>query len=235
MSPVAERRRGPREASPAEIRGVVSTLYKRYGKTMLTRQNPFRVLIGTVLSHRTKDEVTHEASRRLFAIFPDAQALSRADPKEVAALIWPVGFYNQKAKALVRISGELLGRFEGTVPDTIEALTTLPSVGRKTANVVMVNGFGRPAVAVDTHVHRISNRMGWVHTKHPDETEMALRKLAPRDAWLTLNDALVNHGRTICKPIGPRCSSCPVLASCRRVGVRPGRGFEPPAPLGGNR
>lgn len=228
MSPLAKRRGAPPPASPAEIRKVVKTLYSRYGKTMLTRRSPFRVLISTVLSHRTKDEVTHGASGRLFARFPDAQSLSQADPVEVALLIRPVGFYNQKAKAVVRISHELLLRFAGKVPEDIEALTTLPSVGRKTANVVIVNGFGKPAVAVDTHVHRISNRMGWVATRHPDETEAALRKLAPRDSWLHLNDALVNHGRTLCKPIGPRCSVCPVLDSCRRVAVRPARGFEPP-------
>ncbi len=230
-----ERRGAPPPASPAEVRKVVALLYRRYGKTMLTRRSPFRVLIGTVLSHRTKDEVTHEASSRLFARFPHAEALSRADPAEVALLIRPVGFYNQKAKAVVGISRELLLRFGGKVPKEIEALTTLPSVGRKTANLVIVNGFGEPAVAVDTHVHRISNRMGWVATKHPDETEAALRLLAPRDSWLHLNDALVNHGRTVCKPIGPRCSVCPVLASCRRVSVRPARGFEPPERRAGRR
>jgi endonuclease III len=235
MSPLPQRRRALGVPSPAEVRAVVSTLYRRYGKTMLTRRSPFRVLISTVLSHRTKDEVTHGASKRLFARFPDAPALARADPKEVAALIRPVGFYNQKSRAVVRISEELLLRFQGKVPADLEGLTTLPSVGRKTANVVLVNGFGTPAVAVDTHVHRISNRMGWVATKHPDETEIALRKLAPRDSWLHLNDALVNHGRQICKPIGPRCSVCPVLPLCRRVGVRPARGFEPPPRAGGGR
>jgi len=226
---VSARRRARARPSPDEIRTVVRTLYKRYGKTMLTRKSPFRVLIATVLSHRTKDEVTDIASRRLFARFPDAAALSRADPAEVAVLIKPVGFYNQKSTAVVRIANDLLERFGGEVPGDIDALCTLPSVGRKTANVVIVNGFGRPAVAVDTHVHRISNRMGWVRTKHPEETEAALRKVAPRDAWLHLNDALVNHGRTVCKPIGPRCSVCPVLASCARVGVRPGRGYDPAA------
>lgn len=230
MSRLPQRRVAPSPASPAEVRLVVATLYRRYGKTMLPRRSPFRVLISTVLSHRTKDEVTHEASRRLFARFPDAARLARADPAQVASLIRPVGFYNQKAAAVVRISNELLLRFGGTVPRDIEALTTLPSVGRKTANVVLVNGFRLPAVAVDTHVHRISNRLGWVATKRPEETEAALRALAPRDSWLHLNDALVNHGRTVCRPIGPRCSICPVLSTCRRVGVRPARGFEPAAP-----
>ena len=224
-------RRAP-PATPAEIRRVVRVLYGRYGKTMLTRHSPFRVLIATVLSHRTKDEVTDVASERLFARFGDVRALAAADPAEVAALIKPVGFYNQKSKAVVAISKDLLERFGGEVPEDIEAMCTLPSVGRKTANVVIVNGFGKPAVAVDTHVHRISNRLGWVKTKTPDETEVALRRLAPRDAWLHLNDALVNHGRTICKPIGPRCSVCPVISACRRVGVRPARGSEPGAAEG---
>ena len=153
-------------------------------------------------------------------------ALARADPAEVALLIKPVGFYNQKSKAVVRIASELIDRFAGEVPSDIELMCTLPSVGRKTANVVLVNGFGIPAVAVDTHVHRISNRLGWVRTRKPEETEAALRRLAPEDAWLHLNDALVNHGRALCKPIGPRCAVCPVLRHCRQVGVRPARGFE---------
>jgi endonuclease-3 len=224
---MAPPRARPRRVDPADIETVVETLYARYGKTMLTRHSPYRVLIGTVLSHRTKDEVTHAASSRLFKAFPTPEALAAADPSAVAALIKPVGFYNQKSKAVVRIARELLDRFGGEVPDDIEEMCTLPSVGRKTANVVMVNGFGRPAVAVDTHVHRISNRMGWVRTKTPDETEVRLRRIAPPGSWLHLNDALVNHGRTVCKPIGPRCSVCPVIAYCRRVGVRPGRGYEP--------
>jgi endonuclease-3 len=234
---VPRARSSTRKVAPEEIRTVVRKLYKRYGKTMLTRHSPYRVLIATVLSHRTKDEVTDAASRRLFTRFPDAFALARADPAEVAALIKPVGFYNRKSKAVVRIAAELIERFDGEVPHDLELMCTLPSVGRKTANVVLVNGFGTPAVAVDTHVHRISNRLGWVKTKTPDETETALRRVAPRDTWLHLNDALVNHGRTVCKPIGPRCSVCPVLAHCRQVGVRPGRGFEPavksPAGRGG--
>jgi endonuclease-3 len=228
----------PRSTPPPDpdaIRRVVRTLYRRYGKTMLTRHSPYRVLIATVLSHRTKDEVTDVASKRLFARFATPEALASADPAEVALLIKPVGFYNQKSKAVVAIARDLLLRFGGKVPRDIDLMCTLPSVGRKTANVVLVNGFGTPAVAVDTHVHRISNRMGWVRTKRPDETEAALRRVAPKDAWLHLNDALVNHGRTICKPIGPRCSVCPVIEDCARVRVRPARGFEPPADKGARR
>jgi len=222
---------------PNEVRHVIENLYRRYGQTMLTRHSPYRVLIATVLSHRTKDEVTDVASKRLFDRFPAPEDLAKADPKEVAALIKPVGFYNRKAKTIVQIAQELIDRFGGKVPQDLEAMCTLPSVGRKTANVVLVNGFGTPAVAVDTHVHRISNRLGWVRTKTPEQTEMALRKIAPQDTWLHLNDALVNHGRAICKPIGPRCSVCPVVGVCRRVGVRPGRGFElaGPAPRRGGR
>jgi len=217
-------RAGPRAR---DIRWVVRTLYGAYGETMLTRRSPFHVLIATVLSHRTKDEVTHVASKRLFRAFPTPAALASADPAEVARLIKPVGFYNRKAKAVVAVARGLEARFGGEVPADVDAMVTLPSVGRKTANVVMVNGFRIPAVAVDTHVHRISNRMGWVRTRTPEETEAALRRVAPRDTWLQINDALVNHGREVCKPIGPRCSACPVLSRCARVGVRPGRGFEP--------
>jgi endonuclease-3 len=221
-------RRPGGKPTPEDIRHVVESLYKRYGNTMLTRHSPFQVLIATVLSHRTKDEVTDVASQRLFKRFPTPRALAAADPLEVAALIKPVGFYNRKAPVVVQIAQELLGRFGGEVPRDLELMCTLPSVGRKTANVVLVNGFGEPAVAVDTHVHRISNRLGWVRTKTPEQTERALRRVAPRDTWLHLNDALVNHGRTICKPIGPRCSVCPVLAYCARVRVHAGRGYEPP-------
>lgn len=220
---------------PGDVRHVVESLYRRYGDTMLTRHSPFQVLIATVLSHRTKDEVTDVASKRLFKRFPTAAALAMADPAEVSALIKPVGFYNRKAPAVVKIAQELLERFGGAVPRDLDLMCTLPSVGRKTANVVLVNGFGEPAVAVDTHVHRISNRLGWVRTKTPEQTERALRRVAPRDTWLHLNDALVNHGRTICKPIGPRCSVCPVLPYCARVRVRPGRGFEPPKSAKGAR
>lgn len=210
----------------ADIRWVVRKLYGAYGETMLTRRSPYYVLIATILSHRTKDEVTHVASQRLFRRYKTPAALARADPATVARLIKPVGFYNQKARAIIAVAGELQDRFGGKVPDDIEAMCTLPSVGRKTANVVMVNGFGLPAVAVDTHVHRISNRMGWVKTKTPEETEQRLRRVAPRDTWLRINDALVNHGRAVCKPIGPRCSVCPVSSRCARVGVRPARGYE---------
>ena len=201
-------------------------MYGAYGKTMLTRRSPYHVLVATVLSHRTKDEVTHVASRRLFAAYPTPDDLAKAKPTEVAQVIRPVGFYNQKAKAIIALAKELNERFGGKVPRDLESMVTLPSVGRKTANVVLVNGFGDPAVAVDTHVHRISNRLGWVKTKTPEQTEAALRELAPRDTWLQINDALVNHGRITCKPIGPRCSACLVSAKCRRVGVRPAVGYQ---------
>lgn len=227
--PAAGGRKARRKRPPAtarDVRWVVRTLYDAYGDTMLTRRSPYHVLIATVLSHRTKDEVTHVASKRLFGKYRTPGALARADAADVARLIKPVGFYNQKAKAIIAVARELQERFDGVVPADIEAMCTLPSVGRKTANVVMVNGFGLPAVAVDTHVHRISNRLGWVRTKTPDETERALRRIAPRDTWLRINDALVNHGREVCKPIGPRCSVCPVSSRCARIGVRPARGYE---------
>ncbi len=228
-------RGSPKRPAAADIRWVVSTLFEAHGKTMLTRRSPFHVLIGTVLSHRTKDEVTAVASKRLFAAYKTPAALAAADASVVAQLIKPVGFYNRKAEAVIAVARDLGERFGGEVPRNIDAMCTLPSVGRKTANVVMVNGFGVPAVAVDTHVHRISNRLGWVRSKTPEETENALRRIAPRDTWLRINDALVNHGRKVCKPIGPRCSACPVIERCARVRVRPARGFEPPGDPGGKR
>ncbi len=180
-----------------------------------TDGDPFRVLIGTVLSHRTKDEVTAAASTRLFARFPDVKALSKANTRTVVRLIKPVGFYNTKARTVKEISKILLGKYGGEVPRSMEQLLELPSVGRKTANCVFVYGFKTPAIPVDTHVHRIFNRLGIVETKSPDETEEELTRLADRKDWLPLNEVFVTFGKLVCKPIGPHCSECPLNDRCK--------------------
>lgn len=180
-----------------------------------TDGDPFKVLIGTVLSHRTKDEVTAGASTRLFAKFPDAKSLATANTRTVVRLIKPVGFYNTKARTVKQISKILLEKYGGRVPRSMDQLLELPSVGRKTANCVFVYGFRTPAIPVDTHVHRIFNRLGVVKTKTPDETEKELTKLADRKDWLPLNEVFVRFGKTICKPIGPRCAECPLNDRCR--------------------
>jgi endonuclease III len=157
-------------------------------------ENPFQVLIGTILSQRTRDEQTDVASARLFARFPDAPRLAAAGRREVEALIRPVGFYRAKARTVRACAREVLDRFGGSVPRTLEELTSLPGVGPKTANCVLVFGYGVPAVPVDTHVHRIANRLGVVRTASPEETEAALRRVVPERYWMPVNPLLVQHG-----------------------------------------
>ena len=180
-----------------------------------TNGDPFRVLIATVLSQRTKDAVTGAASSRLFAKYPGPKDLAEGNTRTIARLIKPVGFYKTKAKAVKRIAQILLREYRGKVPREIEKLLELPSVGRKTANCVLVFGFKEPAIPVDTHVHRIFNRIGVVNTKTPEETEMELTRLVDRRDWLPLNDVFVKFGQMICRPIGPRCPVCPLTDRCQ--------------------
>lgn len=176
--------------------------------------SPFTILISTILSARTRDPVTEAASRRLFSKFPTIMELSNARHRSVAKLIRPVAFYNQKAKSIINTSKLLLKKFDGKVPTDYEELLQLPGVGRKTANCVLVYGFGLPAIPVDVHVHRISNRIGLARTKTPEETEKALSKLYRKKYWIDLNELLVSFGQTVCKPIGPKCSICSVKGLC---------------------
>lgn len=186
----------------------------------LTRHNPYKVLIACILSLRTKDEVTIPASERLFAVADIPEKMIGLSPKAIEKLIFPTGFYKTKAVTIINISQRLLDEFGGEVPNTMEALLSFKGVGRKTANLVLGLGFGLPAICVDTHVHRISNRFGYVHTKTPEETEMALRQKLPAKYWNIINTVLVLHGQQICKPIGARCDSCPVAKNCRQIDVR---------------
>ena len=182
-------------------------------------KDPFKVLISTILSARTKDDVTAAASYRLFEAAPDAEALAAMTPARIAELIYPVGFYRTKAKNLRSTARALLRDFGGRVPDEIEALVQLPGVGRKTANLVLTEAFRKPAICVDTHVHRITNLWGYVDTENPTGTEMALRAKLPRRYWLRLNAILVSFGQQICVPASPKCSQCPVAHRCPRLGV----------------
>ena len=177
-------------------------------------QEPFRVLISTIISQRTKDENTHAATETLFSVFDTPQKMASADIGRVQELIRPAGFYKQKADNIIRTSEALRDRFGSQVPDTLDELVSLPGVGRKTANCVLAYGFGIPAIAVDTHVHRISNLMGLVRTREPDDTEEALSRILPRDLWLDINRLLVRHGQTICAPVKPRCGKCPISHLC---------------------
>jgi endonuclease-3 len=177
--------------------------------------DPFRILIGTILSQRTRDEMTTLATERLFRRFKTPEELANAKPSEVKGLIRLVGFYNMKTKAIIKVSKQLVKKFGGKVPSDKEALMSLPWVGPKTANCVLVYGFDEPAIPVDTHVHRISNRLGLVETKTPEETEAQLVKTVPRRYWLSLNDLFVRFGQTTCKPIGPKCGECSLKAQCK--------------------
>jgi endonuclease-3 len=182
-------------------------------------RSPFKVLVSTVISARTKDEVTGEASRRLFARAATPRALASLHERSIAALIYPAGFYRTKARAIRALSRKLVREFGGLVPDTMDELLSLPGVGRKTANLVLTLGFGKAGICVDTHVHRVVNRLGVVATRSPAETESALRIALPREHWIEINDLLVTFGKTVCTPLSPWCSRCPIRSSCGRVGV----------------
>jgi len=180
---------------------------------------PFEILVSTVLSLRTKDEVTAEAAHRLFQVAKTPEDLVNLDEAILKKLIYPVGFYPTKAKRLLSISRILIEQYGGRVPDSLDELLTLPGVGRKTANLVMTEGFKVPAVCVDTHVHRISNRIGYVNTKTPEKTEFALREKLPRKYWIKYNELLVSFGQTVCRPVSPFCSTCTVADICPKIGV----------------
>lgn len=187
------------------------------------KREPYRVLISTLLSLRTQDQTTARAAQRLFALADTPQSMLRLDRQTIERAIYPVGFYRNKAVQILEISQRLLDEFDGRVPDDIDTLTTFHGVGRKTANLVVAEGYGIPAICVDTHVHRISNRWGYLKTKDPLATEMALRKKLPRQYWIEYNPMLVALGQHLCKPTSPICSTCPIAQFCKRVGVQRSR------------
>jgi endonuclease-3 len=184
-----------------------------------TYESPFRVLISCVLSLRTQDATTAKASHRLFALADSPQAMVRLTAKRIEKLIFPVGFYKTKAKNILEICRTLIDRYGGNVPSEIDELLKLKGVGRKTANLVVTLGYGKPGICVDTHVHRISNRWGYVKTATPEKTEFALRARLPKRYWIEYNDLLVTFGQHLCRPISPMCSQCPIARYCDRVGV----------------
>jgi endonuclease-3 len=184
-----------------------------------TYESPFRVLISCILSLRTQDATTAKASHRLFAIADAPPSTLKLTANEIEKLIYPVGFYKTKAKNILEICRTLVDRYDGKVPDEIDELLKLKGVGRKTANLVVTLGYDKPGICVDTHVHRISNRWGYVKTKTPEKTEVALRAKLPKQYWIEYNNLLVNFGQHLCRPISPMCSDCPVKKYCRRIGV----------------
>jgi endonuclease III len=186
-------------------------------------EDPEKVLLATILSARTKDETTAAAAERLFSKIRNIKGLDKLPQKQIEELIYPVGFYKTKAKHLKLLPKVLDEEFNGRVPQSVEELIKLPGVGRKTANLVVAVGFNRPAVCVDTHVHKIMNRLGYVKTKNPFGTEMALRKKLPKKYWSTFNSIFVAFGQNICRPVSPWCSRCPIERHCPKIGVSTSR------------
>ena len=184
-----------------------------------TYESPFRVLISCVLSLRTQDATTAKASHRLFAVADSPQAMMKLTAKRIEKLIFPVGFYRTKAKNILSICQTLIDGYGGQVPDEIDELLKLKGVGRKTANLVVTLGYKKPGICVDTHVHRISNRWGYVRTTTPEKTEVALRMKLPKQYWIEYNDLLVSFGQHLCRPISPMCSLCPVSKYCDQISV----------------
>ena len=184
---------------------------------------PFETLISTVLSLRTKDKVTAEASLRLLSRACTPEAIAALSTDEIESLIYPVGFYRTKARSLAEICRRLQSDYSGRVPRSLDELLKLPGVGRKTANLVLTVGFGDYGICVDTHVHRILNIWGYVSTKTPEETEFALRAKLPKKHWITCNDILVSFGQNLCVPVSPWCSRCPVAIFCPRIGLKRSR------------
>ena len=185
--------------------------------------DPFKILIACVLSLRTRDQVTAEASERLFAISSDPHTLSKISLKKIEKAIFPVGFFHTKAKQIQNMSLKICEEFNGKTPDKIEDLIGLPGVGRKTANLVVTLGYGKPGICVDTHVHRICNRWGYVATTTPNQTEQVLREKLPYKFWVPFNSLLVPFGQNQCTPVSPRCSSCDLTNVCEKVGVTSSR------------
>ncbi len=182
-------------------------------------KSPFKVLISCLLSLRTKDEVTAMATKRLFKLADTPEKMLKLTEQEIASIIYPVGFYRTKAQRIHELCQVLIEKYQGRVPDDLDELLKLKGVGRKTANLVITLGYGKLGICVDTHVHRISNRLGLVKTRRPEETEFELRKLLPREHWIIFNDLLVSYGQNICKPISPFCSKCKIYEYCERIGV----------------
>lgn len=213
--------------SEDDIHAVMAILVRempRYQQPVIeqmgaTAQTPFRILIATILSLRTKDTLTAVVAPRLFAVADTPTAMLAVSEEQIAELIYPVGFYRNKARTIHRICALLLEQYNGAVPADLDALLALPGVGRKTANLVITMGYGLPGICVDTHVHRICNRWGYVQTKNPDATEFALREKLPKEYWIPINGLLVTLGQNICHPTSPQCTICPVAAYCARVGV----------------
>lgn len=193
-----------------------SVIQTDFVKFMEKINNPFIVLICCILSLRTNDKTTYPCSMRMLELGKTPLEISKLDVETLAKAIYPVGFYKNKAEQIIELSKELVEKYDSKVPDEIEELVKFKGVGRKTANLVLTKGFNKPAICVDVHVHRICNRLGYVKTKNPEETEFALRKILPVKYWIQFNTLLVTHGQNICKPIKPKCEKCSISKFCKK-------------------
>jgi len=202
-----------------EVRSLQEPIVSKVAQTF----DPFQILVSTILSLRTKDATTEAAYKRLFAIAPTPEKIIDTPLADIEKAIYPVGFYRTKAKTLKEVSRILIEKYQGKVPREMDELLALPGVGRKTANLVVILAFGGLGVCVDTHVHRITNRWGYVSTKSPEETEMRLREILPVKYWAKINDYLVPYGQFVCTPVNPFCSRCKLIEYCDRIGVKKSR------------
>jgi len=201
------------------VKQAVETWYVPYLSQPHVKRDPFKTLVACIMSLRTKDETTDVAAERLFSIAATPESMAALGDKRLAKLIYPVGFYNQKAKQIIKLCRRLIDDYDSAVPDSLEELLTFDGVGRKTANLVITEAFGKPGICVDTHVHRICNHWGYVTTKTPDQTEQVLRHILPKKYWLEINRLLVAYGKRRCTPVSPKCSECPLLKMCPQCGV----------------
>ena len=193
---------------------IFKRLKEIYTIRIFEGKDPYKVLIRTILSQRTRDENTDQATANLFNKYPDIHSVANAPVEDIEELVHPAGFYHVKAARIQEVSQIIIDEYDGVVPDNMKELLDLPGVGRKTANCVLVFAFCKPAIPVDTHVHRISNRWGLVDTSKPEQTELELMKIVPKDMWIELNDIMVQFGQTICKPTYPQCGDCPLIGLC---------------------
>lgn len=207
-----------------EILNTLKIYLSGFKQTMISSviektNDPFWTLISCLLSLRTKDAVTLEATNRLYALAKNAEEIIQLPVKVIEDTIYPVGFYRKKSLIIKEVTWIIITKYKGKVPDNIDDLLSIPGIGRKTANIVLSGAYKIPAIAVDTHVHRITNRLGLVKTKNPNDTEVELVKVVPEAYWLEINDLLVTFGQNICLPLSPKCSNCPISQFCLRVGV----------------
>lgn len=210
-----------------EIMNELKKKYPSVDKTTLNRMrkkpDPFKVLISCLLSLRARDENTEKVSNKLFEIATTPEEISSLKVEELEKIIFSSGHYRKKARVLQSVSNELITRFNSNVPDKKEELLSIKGIGPKTANIVLAFAFNQPVIPVDTHVHRIPNRIGWVKTKKPEQTEEELMKILPQKYWADINAIFVQFGRDICQPISPKCSICPINKYCKRVGIKRSR------------